>query len=175
MTQRTVSLNTYRALAADARAALRMIREVVEQNAITGLPLGGLLGRDGQADHGSHPRDGPRSEGRPGGGFAALDADACRQRRTARGPPRLLGAVRGGGGGRGGKVGTGLTVRSAQPDAMEVMAEVAPLKTAVARGGPMPTRRTRSQHARLSPTKSSGGTHRKIVSSSRYPSKNSSK
>jgi hypothetical protein len=33
---RTVSLKTYRALAADARAALRMIREVVEQNAPPG-------------------------------------------------------------------------------------------------------------------------------------------
>jgi hypothetical protein len=36
MTERTVSLKTYRALAADARAALRMIREVVEQNAPPG-------------------------------------------------------------------------------------------------------------------------------------------
>ena len=33
---RTVSLKVYRALAADARAALRMIREVVERNAPPG-------------------------------------------------------------------------------------------------------------------------------------------
>jgi hypothetical protein len=36
MRERTVSLNQYRALAADARAALRMIREVVEQHAPPG-------------------------------------------------------------------------------------------------------------------------------------------
>ena len=33
---KTVTLEEYRALAADARAALRMIREVVEQNAPPG-------------------------------------------------------------------------------------------------------------------------------------------
>ena len=36
MTTPTVTLEDYRALAADARAALRMIREVVEQNAPPG-------------------------------------------------------------------------------------------------------------------------------------------
>jgi len=36
MTRRTVSLERCRALTADARAALRMIREVVEQNAPPG-------------------------------------------------------------------------------------------------------------------------------------------
>ena len=36
VTTRTVTLDQYRALAADARAALRMIREVVEQHAPPG-------------------------------------------------------------------------------------------------------------------------------------------
>ena len=36
MTDRAVTLKAYRALAADARAALRMIREVVEQSAPPG-------------------------------------------------------------------------------------------------------------------------------------------
>jgi len=37
MTERTVSLKQYRALAADARAALRMIREVVEKHALSNV------------------------------------------------------------------------------------------------------------------------------------------
>ena len=39
MTTRTVTLEQYRALSADARAALRMIREVVEQHAPPGSVL----------------------------------------------------------------------------------------------------------------------------------------
>ena len=63
------------------------------------LTLGGLLECDGQADHSDRPRerDGPRSKGRPRGGTATLDAGAYRQRRTARGPPGLLGTIRGSG------------------------------------------------------------------------------
>jgi len=45
------------------------------------------------------PRDGPRPKGRPSRSHAAFDAGSHRQGRTSRGPPGLLGALRGGGGG----------------------------------------------------------------------------
>jgi len=41
-----------------------------------------------------------RDQGRPRGGPAALDAGTDRPGRTARGPPGLLGTIRGGGGGQ---------------------------------------------------------------------------
>ena len=54
------------------------------------LALGSLLGRHGQAHHRRHPRDGPRSKGRPSRGHAAFDAGSHRQGRTARGAPGLV-------------------------------------------------------------------------------------